>query len=236
MSAQPNARGFLLELAAEGIAPVVGGCAGAVLAGPVGAAGGAAVGHVVEKAINFFGPRIVGKRLDWFRGKPKSEQVEAVANLGSVPVERAREVAREVLDRLAPSASPRKDRALALEYIAAIPEAVQQSLVPDLSARGMTVPPSISLESSQSLLQLLPSEAPPYAAPMKLPETDYFLKRVIGTGGFGVVYEAEIPALQHLLLAIKFCPGSVDGGHAAARAGTTSRLSTLQARITGRQR
>ena len=206
-----NAPSLLLELAAEGVAPVVGGCAGALIAGPVGAAVGAGVGRVVEKAINFFGPRIVEKWLGWFRRQPKNVQVDAVAGLGSVPVEQARQVASEALDRLTPAASP-EDKAIALGYIAAIPEVVQQSLVLDLSRGGMTVPPSLSLESPQSLMQLLPQDAPPYAVPTKLPDTDYILKRVIGTGGFGVVYEAEMPALQQLPLAIKFCldPSMVD--------------------------
>jgi len=206
-----NAPRFLLELAAEGIAPVIGGCAGAIIAGPVGAAGGAVVGRVVEKAINFFGPKIVEKWLGWFRGRPKAEQIEAVAALGTMSVDEARHVACKALDRLAPGAAP-EDKALALEYIAAIPEVVQQSLVLDLTSGRKTVSPSFSLDSRQSLMQLLPTDAPPYAAPMKLPDMEVYLKRVIGTGGFGVVYEAEMPALQDLPLAIKFCldPSMVD--------------------------
>ena len=47
-------RGFLLHLAAEGMVPVLGGCAGALLGGPEGGVAGVAVGQVVEKAINFF--------------------------------------------------------------------------------------------------------------------------------------------------------------------------------------
>ncbi len=52
-------RGLLLNLAVEGIIPVLGGCAGAVVSGPVGGAGGIVVGKVVEKAIEVFGRRIV---------------------------------------------------------------------------------------------------------------------------------------------------------------------------------
>ena len=198
------ARGFLLELAAEAVAPIIGGCAGAIVAGPIGAAGGAAVGRVIEKAINYFGPKIVERWLDWFRRQPKNVQIEAVAGLGSVPAEEARQVAKQALDRLAPDASP-EDKSLALEYITAIPEVVQQSLVLDLSTGGMTVLPSLSLQSPQSLITLLPTDVPPYAAPTPLPGTPYFLKRVVGVGGFGVVYEAEIASEQYLQRAIKLC-------------------------------
>lgn len=91
MSAQPNARNFLLQLAADGIAPVIGGCAGAILGGPDGAVGGAVFGRVVEKAINYFGPGIVEKWLGGLRRRPKNEQVEAVAELGMLSVEQARQ-------------------------------------------------------------------------------------------------------------------------------------------------
>jgi hypothetical protein len=202
---------FLLELAADGVAPVIGGCAGGLVAGPAGAAGGAVVGRVVEKAINYFGPKIVERWLGWFRGKPKNVQIEAVTCLGSMSMDDARHVARPILGQKAPQAAP-EDLSLALEYIAAIPEMVQQSLVPDVSTGGITIPGSISLESPQSLMQLLPTDAPPYAAPAKIPDVDVYLKRLIGTGGFGVVYEGEMPVLQNLPLAVKFCldPTMVD--------------------------
>ena len=202
---------FLLELAADGIAPVIGGCAGALVAGPAGAGGGAVVGHVVEKAINYFGPKIVERWLAWLRGQPKNVQIEAVSKLGSVSADEARQVAKSILGQKATQASA-EDLSLTLEYIAAIPEVVQQSLVLDLSTGGMTFPPSLLLGSPQSLMQLLPTDAPPYAAPTKVPDEDVYLKRLIGTGGFGAVYEAEMPLLEELPLAVKFCldPTMVD--------------------------
>src|SRR4029078_1818524 len=74
MSDQPK-RGVLLALAAEGMVPVLGGCAGALAGGPEAGGGGGlvgvAVGQAVEKVINFFGGRIVYHWGEWFRAQPE---------------------------------------------------------------------------------------------------------------------------------------------------------------------
>ncbi len=54
-------------------------------------------------------------------------------------------------------------------------------------------------------MQLLPEDVPPYPTGADLPSTPYRLVELIGTGGFGAVYRAYSPTLQHLPLAIKFC-------------------------------
>ncbi len=59
MGAEPKKRNVLLYLAAEGVVPVLGGCAGALAAGPEGGVAGVAVGRAVEKAVNLFGKGIV---------------------------------------------------------------------------------------------------------------------------------------------------------------------------------
>src|SRR5262245_24040907 len=51
MSTEPKKRNVLMYLAAEGVVPVLGGCAGALIAGPQGGIVGLVVGQAVEKAI-----------------------------------------------------------------------------------------------------------------------------------------------------------------------------------------
>src|SRR3954469_1743140 len=84
-------RGVLLALAAEGMVPVIGGCAGALAGGPeggmVGGVMGVAVGQAVEKVINFFGGKIVQRWGDWFRRQPLAEQQQALAELASLPAD-----------------------------------------------------------------------------------------------------------------------------------------------------
>src|SRR5262245_22647580 len=104
MAEQPR-RGVLLALAAEGVIPVVGGCAGALAGGPeagvVGGMVGVAVGQAVEKVINFFGARIVDRWGGWFRKQPPEVQQQALAELASLPPEEARQQASALLDQLA---------------------------------------------------------------------------------------------------------------------------------------
>jgi serine/threonine protein kinase len=218
-------RSRLLEEAVRAIAPLIGGCAG-VMAGPAEAAVGAAVGmalkskigqamsFVAEKAFECFAPGIVGRWLEWMRGKPRAEQLEAITELGTLPAAEARREAAEAIDQLAPDANP-ADKEIALEYIAAIPSAAARSLVLDKASGTLTVSHAISPDSRQSLLQLLPTNLPPYQAGTALPGTSYGLEELLGTGGFGAVYKATDPGLQYLKLAIKFCldPGMVDVLH-----------------------
>jgi serine/threonine protein kinase len=197
-------RGALLKLAIEGVIPVLGGCAGALAGGIAGGVVGVAVGQGVEKAINFFGPHIVRKWAAWFRGQPPGARQAAVAELAALPPEQARQQVAAAVEQLAPGAD-RADKDRAVEYLTAIPRSVQRSLVSDRSAGGLTLPPTLSVEDPQALLQLLPTDVPPYAAPSALPGTEYRLEELIGTGGFGAVYRATNPSLQYLPLAIKFC-------------------------------
>lgn len=208
-------RSRLLAEAAKAIAPLLGGCAGA-MAGPPGAALGAAVGvaleskarkavsYVAEKAFEYFAPGIVGRWLDWMRGKPRAEQLTAITELGTLSAEEARREAAAAIDELAPDANP-ADKDIALEYLAAIPSTAARSLVLDRSTGTLTVSQAISPDSRQSLLQLLPTTLPPYQAGTQLPGTTYRLDELLGTGGFGAVYRATDPTLQYLTFAIKFC-------------------------------
>jgi serine/threonine protein kinase len=197
-------RSPLLQLAVDAVIPVLGGCAGALGGGPEGGVVGVVVGQVAEKAINFFGQRIVNKWLEWLRKQPPGMQVAALTQLAEVLPEVARSEVRAALEQKAPQVSP-ADRQVAIDYLSAIPRSVRRSLLTDRERGGRTLPPRISMDDSLSLLQLLPADLPPYSAPTALPGTDYRLEELIGSGGFGAVYRASGPSLQHLPLAIKFC-------------------------------
>ncbi len=205
MSAPVRQRGFLLALAAEGIAPTIAGCAGALAAGPIGGVAGVVVGQVVERAINFFGPRIVESWTSWLNGQPKSVQLSAIEQLAELTPSKARADASAALARLAPAEASPEDCALALEYLCAIPRAVQRSLVPDVQTGGLTLPSYQNPQDPHVLLRMLPTDAPPYPPHTPLPESPYLLGDLVGTGGFGVVYRATATSLQHLRFAIKFC-------------------------------
>jgi hypothetical protein len=187
MPAPVRKRGFLLHLAAEGIAPVIGGC-----------------GQAVERAIDVFGKPIVGRWLEWLRGQPPALQRAAIAELADLPADRSRKEAAEAVAQLAPDAAA-EHREVAVSYLAAIPRAAQRALVLDHTTGSLTLPAGQAPADPQTLLRLLPLDAPPYPPGSALPGTPYQLGELLGTGGFGAVYRATAPTLQHLTFALKFC-------------------------------
>src|SRR5207253_2081246 len=96
-------------------------------------------------------------------------------------------------------------KAVAVEYLTSIPRSVQRSLVTDRKSGSLSLPSALALDDPRSLVQLLPTNVPPYPVPHQLPGTDYSLEELIGTGGFGAVYRARDARLPYLPLAIKFC-------------------------------
>jgi serine/threonine protein kinase len=202
MAEPEKKRPVLLRLAAEGVVPVLGGCAGALAGGPEGGLAGVALGQAVEKGINLFGKGIVERWQGWF-GRNRAAAAAAVAELATIPPAEAREQVRSIFLDLSPGATA-QEISLAVEFVAAIPRAVDRALVPD-AAGGRSVPPTVSFDDARSLLQLLPEDVPPYPPTSELPSTPYQLVELIGSGGFGAVYRAVSPTLQHLPLAIKFC-------------------------------
>lgn len=203
MAEPEKKRNVLLELAVEGVIPVLGGCAGALAGGPVAGVAGVAVGHAVERAINLFGRGIVARWQQWFARHPERAGA-AVAELARIPSAEARAEARAVILELAPDART-PDIDLAVEFVSAIPCAVDRALVPDPTGEGRSLPATVTFDDPRSLLQLLPEDVPPYAETAEVPATPYRLVELIGSGGFGAVYRAVSPTLQHLPLAIKFC-------------------------------
>ena len=199
-----DGRCLLLTLAIEAVIPVLGGCAGALAAEPAGGLLGVAVGQAIEKAINFFGQRVVGRWLEWLRRQPAASGMAALADLAELPPEEARRQVTAALDQQVPQANS-ADRQAAIDYLSAIPRSLQRSLPSDAATGGRALPPTVSWDHPLSLLQLLPADVPPYPAPAALPGTDYRLEELIGSGGFGAVYRASSPSLQYLPLEIKFC-------------------------------
>jgi len=197
-----------MNLAAEGIVPVLGGCAGALAGGPeggvVGGMMGIAVGQTVEKVINFFGGRIVQGWCGWFRKQSPEEQQKALSELASMPVEEARKEAEVLIDKLVLEPLKPGDREVAISYLALLPSALDRALPRD-PAGLRSLPPTVSLDEPQQLLSLLPVTLPPYSVGAEVPGTPYKLNALLGSGGFGAVYRASTRSLQHLPLAIKFC-------------------------------
>jgi serine/threonine protein kinase len=208
MMVEQRRRGVLLALAAEGVVPVMGGCAGALAGGPeagvMGGVVGIAVGQAVEKVINFFGARIVDRWAEWFRKQPPEVQQEALAELAAMPVEEARKEAESLIDRLALEPLDQADRAVAVDYLSLLPGAIDRALPRDASG-NRSVPPTISLQEPCLMLSLLPVNLPPYHVGEEVPGTPYRLDALLGSGGFGAVYRASTRSLQHLPLAVKFC-------------------------------
>ena len=193
---------ILLRLAAEGIAPVLAGCADALTANPVGLRTRAAIAEPAT-AIDLFGRGIVEKWQAWVTAAEPEEREVAAAELAELSPKAVREQARLALAEISPDADAR-DVSIALEYLCSLPNSMSRAMVVDLAGQR-SVPATVTWDEVQTLLQLLPRDIPPYPAASDLPNTPYRLEELLGTGGFGAVYRASAPTLQHLPLAIKFC-------------------------------
>lgn len=204
MSAEEPRRNILLHLAAEGVVPVIGGCAGVLAGGGEGGMAGVAVGHVVDRAVNLFGRGIVERWQDWFAAQPIAVAEAAMSELVELTPADVRAEARSILLELAPDTQTR-DLDLAVEYLSAVPRALDRALVPGPNGNGRSVPPTLSLADARSLLRMLPEDVPPYPVGADVPNSPYRLVELVGIGGFGAVYRAISPTLRHLPLAIKFC-------------------------------
>jgi WD40 repeat protein len=137
---------FLLTLAAESAVPAMAGCAEAF-----NAAGKA---PTLDKANDYFAPRIVAQWLIWLGSQTPKDQRAAIENLASLLTPDARREATAAVRRLVPFANP-LDEAILIDYLTVLPGRVKLSLLPDSQTGHRTLPPDWSLKSEQTLLDLL---------------------------------------------------------------------------------
>jgi WD40 repeat protein len=195
---------LLVQLAAEGISAVIGGCS-KVLSSGLKPASAPPVGGTPIKGINYFGPHIVNRWIAGLGNSSPAEQVESFVQLSGMPVAESRQEAAQAVDRFAPDAAP-EDKTLAVEYLSAIPLAVRRALVPDKDTAQLTLPPTIPGDQERSWVRLLPPDVPPFPIGSGLEGTPYILEELLGIGGFGAVYKAKNRFEQNQPpRAIKFC-------------------------------
>jgi WD40 repeat protein len=194
---------LLVSLAAEGMAEVVKGCAQTINGGRSN--GAISVDTVPPKAINVFGPRIVEHWLRGLNTRPQTEQLDAIAALGTLPVPESRRQATAAIERVAATASA-EDKSTAVEYLTVIPMSVRRALVHDPDTGKMALPTQFMKDDGIALIRLLPTDVPPFAVGSEVPGTTYILEELLGLGGFGAVYKAKNRCEQHQPpRAIKFC-------------------------------
>lgn len=196
---------WLLREAVGAIAPFIGGCAGVLIGRQLGHSGmGRAIGGGIERALDYFGKRIVDRWLQETAGQSDEERQQALEELAALPPAEARRETEALLDDLHLSLID-EDRELALDYLTAIPQILSRTLARGAGTAGGLSARRASFADPDSLLRLLPRDVPPYAAPCPLPGTTYQLESLIGAGGFGTVYRAVDPKIPYMPLAIKFC-------------------------------
>src|SRR5216683_7664996 len=122
MSESKGSPAILVQLAAEGIAAVIGGCS-KVLSSGQKPASPPTLGVTPIKGINYFGPHIINRWIAGLGSSSPMDQIETLIQLSGMPVSESRQEAAQAVDRFAPDASP-EDKTLAVEYLSAIPLAV----------------------------------------------------------------------------------------------------------------
>ncbi|MGE3808782.1 MAG: WD40 repeat domain-containing serine/threonine protein kinase [Gemmataceae bacterium] len=189
----------LVNLAAQGVAPVIKGCSKAI------ALFNSQQAEALPKAISFFGPRIVERWLANLTARSKPDQINALTELAALPLPASRLEAEQSFQNLGVDAGP-EDRSVAIEYLSALPLAVRKSLIQDPETGRMTLPATVVSDDAQALIRLLPQDVPPFPIGSDLPGTPYFLEELLGLGGFGCVYRAKNRFEQNQPpRAIKFC-------------------------------
>jgi WD40 repeat protein len=193
--------GFLLDLAAAAIAPAIRGCAGTLSRTKSGAKNS----RTPPRAIEYFGPLIVETWKTALQEQDNIEQQETLVQLATMPAPECRRRAEKAVAEAAAEADP-KDRAVAVEYLVALPLTVSRSLIPVAKTGRKTLPPYLACDDEKSLAHLLPTDVPPFPIGSDVAGTSYYLEQLLGMGGFGAVYRARHRFEQNQPpRAIKFC-------------------------------
>jgi serine/threonine protein kinase len=199
--------GFFKALLSEQIISRAVECSvGAVLAGPVGAV---AV-PVLSKAIEYYGVPMAENLLEWVRQMPPADACTVLADVANLPAQEALNLAGVAVSQAMPDASE-INQAQLISYLAGVSASLRQSL-PRGDNGLSTCPAALLPRTQEQALRMLPVHLPPFLAPCDLPGTDYRLVRLLGTGGFGAVYEARLRSEPLIPRVLKFCldPERVD--------------------------
>ncbi len=189
----------LLDLAAHGAAKVVAGATQTLTPS------GSAVRLGAGRAIQLFGPPILQAWRDALGSRSAWEQQQAVSRLGRLSGNELRQKAAAAIEQYADGVSP-EDRALAVEYLSAIPVAVRRCAGAEASQSGSRAGAGKPTATESTLLGLLPTDVPPLPVGADVPGTSYRLEELLGIGGFGAVYKAVNRFEQNQPpRAIKFC-------------------------------
>ncbi len=137
---------LLLSLAAEGAATLLNGCAELL------SAGGRA--HLLEKANDYFGPKVVTQWSAFLRCQSPDQQRAAIEDLAGLLATEARRESTAAIRRLVPLAKP-QDEAILIEYLTVLPGRVKLALVPESNSGRRKLPVHWTLESDQDLAGLL---------------------------------------------------------------------------------
>jgi WD40 repeat protein len=195
---------MLIRVAAEAMAQAIPGCADILAAGSRSNGQNGRRGPSL-KGLNLFGPLIVEQWLGRLSKQEVADQVAELIALSRVLPAESRREASAAVEELAREASE-ADRALAMEYLTAIPLAVRRSLILDRTTGRPTIHPELSTDNERSLYRMLPADVPPFPIGVMVPGTSYELQELIGIGGFGAVYKARNRFEQNQPpRAIKFC-------------------------------
>ena len=126
-----------------------------------------------------------------------------LADVANLAAPDALRMAQTAVSTAMPEASEASQTQLT-SYLAGVSASLRQSL--PRADNGLSMCPAALLPRTQEqALRMLPVHLPPFQAPCDLPGTDYRLVRLLGTGGFGAVYEARLRSEPLVPRVLKFC-------------------------------